>query len=264
MLIVGKSIIGDIRPNVEGKTFYIPENIFYALPATEKQFTGNLPTGTFVTIPKDLIVGVHWINTNKRVDLDLSVIGASGKIGWDSAYRTGDRTVLFSGDMTDAPKPNGASELFYMKQAQKEPRILMLNYYNFVKGDEIETKIIVAHEKPDYFQKNYMVDINNMLAFATVNITKKQNVLGLIINVGGENRVYFANVSIGCSITARNNEISAHARNYLVRSATNPIDFRKLLESAGANVVSEKPKGDYIDLSPEALTKTTFMDLLNG
>ncbi|MCP4156841.1 MAG: hypothetical protein GY757_54515, partial [bacterium] len=41
--IVLASIVGSIRENVIGKRFFIPPNIHYALPATEKQFTGHLP-----------------------------------------------------------------------------------------------------------------------------------------------------------------------------------------------------------------------------
>ena len=112
--IVSASIADDIRKNVNGKTFYIPANIHYALPATEKQFTGHLPTGSWVSVPEDLIVGIHWTNTKKRrIDLDLSIIGVSGKIGWDASYRSKERDILFSGDVTDAPAPRGASELFY-------------------------------------------------------------------------------------------------------------------------------------------------------
>ena len=48
--VVSDSIVNDIRSNVEGKTIYIPENVNYALPATEKQFTGYLPTGSYVSV----------------------------------------------------------------------------------------------------------------------------------------------------------------------------------------------------------------------
>jgi hypothetical protein len=38
--IVLASAADDIRKNVNGKTFYIPANVHYPLPATEKQFIG--------------------------------------------------------------------------------------------------------------------------------------------------------------------------------------------------------------------------------
>jgi len=261
--VVLASISDHIKPNVEDKAIYIPSHVHYALPATEKQFTGHLPTGSYVSVPHDVIVGIHWTNTNKRVDLDLSVIGTSGKIGWDAAYRSTDMKVLFSGDITDAPAPNGATELFYFKQGVQEPRILFTNYFNFTKGDEVETKILVAQEKPENFGQNYVVDINHIVAAAVTTISKKQNVLGLIVNVEGENRVYFANVSIGKSITSGQNQQSTMVREYFTNSLINGgLYLDQILKSAGANIVRDRPSTEYIDLSPQALNKTTMIDLL--
>lgn len=262
--IVSASIADDIRENVDGKTIFIPVNVHYALPATEKQFTGHLPTGSWVSVPEDLIVGIHWTNTKKRrIDLDLSIIGVSGKIGWDAGYRSKKRNVLFSGDVTDAPAPYGASELFYIKKGLPEPKILIANYYNFQADDPVDCKILTAHENPKRFGKNYMIDVNNLVAAANIKISRRQNILGLIINIDGENRIYFANVSIGNSITSSKNENSMHARHYLIGSTVNSISFRKILSMAGATVVNRIPEGEFLNLSPEMLNKDTFMDLIN-
>lgn len=263
--MVSASIVEDLVDNVAGETIYIPENVHYALPATEKQFTGFLPTGSYVFVPEDMIFGIHWFNTKKHVDLDLSMVSADGKVGWDSFYRSPQGNVLFSGDITNAPKPKGASELFYIKKSKdQEPNILMVNYYNFCADDEVEMKLLVAHEKAEKFGKNYMVDVGNIIASANLNISKKQNVLGLSTSVNGENRFYFANVSIGSSITSRNDVKTTHARKFLVKSLVDSLDFRELLTSAGADVVSEKPEEEeFLDLSPTALNKTTFIDLLS-
>ena len=60
----------------------------YALPATEKQFTGDLPSGTSIRVPKDMVFGIHWENVPGHwVDLDLSVTSPfTGKVGWDGNY----------------------------------------------------------------------------------------------------------------------------------------------------------------------------------
>lgn len=261
------SITENMRENVSGKTFYIPEHIGYALPATEKQFTGHLPTGSYVTVPEDLIVGIHWWNSDKRVDLDLSVIGESGKIGWDAKYRDSKNTVLFSGDITDAPQPDGATELFYIKKDVEEPKILMVNYYNFEKDNQVRTKIIVASESPENFTSNYVVNPNNMIASAEINITKKQSVLGLVTKVNGMNRVYFANISIGNSISSGKNSNSTHARKFLLEKMVNSIDLKMMLERAGATVVNKKPDKEiedqeFVDLSPTCLDKMTLVRLI--
>ncbi len=255
------SIAKDLRRNVEGRHIYIPVGVSYAIPATEKQFTGNFPTGSSIAAPDDLIVGIHWTNTRKRVDLDLSVIGESGKTGWDASYRSKDKEVLFSGDVTDAPPPNGATELFYLSTSPREAKILMLNYYNRASDDEVEAKLLVANEKPNQFGKNYMVNPNNILAMTTINVSRKQNVLGLVANHQDGNRVYFANISIGNSISASQNSHSSDARNYLVQSCINPLDLGDLLTQAGAIVTHKNAGNKCINLSPEQLTKTSIIDL---
>ena len=255
------SIAKDLRRNVEGRHIYIPAGVSYAIPATEKQFTGNFPTGSSIAAPDNLIVGIHWTNTRKRVDLDLSVIGESGKTGWDASYRSKDKEVLFSGDVTDAPSPHGATELFYLGTSPREAKILMLNYYNRASGDEVEAKLLVANEKPNQFGKNYMVNPNNILATATISVSSKQNVLGLVSNQRDGNRVYFANVSIGNSISARKNSYSSDARNYLVQNCINSLDLGEILTRAGARVTNKEINDKCINLSPERLTKTSFIDL---
>jgi len=260
--VVVNSIADDVRKNVDGKDFYIPSTVNYALPATEKQFTGNLPTGSYVTVPEDLIFGIHWTNTQRSIDLDLSLVSIEGKIGWDGGYRTEGKNILFSGDVTNAPKPKGASELFYIKKGEPSIRVLMVNYFNYEDDDPVQCKIIVGQEKVSKFGKNYMLNPNKIIASTNINISKKQNVLGLVANVDGENRAYFANVSIGNSITSSMNANSERTRQYMISSLINSLSLKDILVMAGANVAEEKPEDDFIDLSPEALDKSTIIDVI--
>lgn len=258
------SIVEDL--DVKGKTIYIPDFINYALPATEKMFTGNLPTGSYVTVPKDLIVGIHWTNTAQRgrVDLDLSTLSVDGKIGWDRNYRNGNNTVLFSGDITDAPRPKGASELFYIKEGSKNDQIMYVNDFNWREDSPVEAKIIVAQDVPKNFGRDYMVDPNKIIASVPIVITQKSNTLGLITKVGKENRFYFSSTSIGNNISSGYDEHADKAREYFANSLIDSIDFKDILERAGAKIVNEKPeKKKFIDLSPEALDKTTIINLIN-
>jgi hypothetical protein len=93
------------------------------------------PSWSYVTVPKDMIFGVHWTDVSNqnsqsrlnhcRIDLDLSLVAENEKFGWDAMYRSGDGDIMFSGDMTSAPAPNGATELFYIKK-QKAITALVL------------------------------------------------------------------------------------------------------------------------------------------
>jgi hypothetical protein len=279
---VVNAIAEDIKTKVNGKVIYIPSSVHYALPATEKQFLGNIPANSYVSIPNDMVVGIHWFNTgneennkknrydyygygddNGRVDLDLSMLSLNSKYGWDGYYRSSNRDIMFSGDVTSAPKPNGASEFFYLRHVTDEAKTLYANYFNF-RTEGVNCKLIIASEKVGNLGNNYMVNVNNIIATANINLTKKQNLLGLIIGVDGENRFYFSNTSIGDSITTRSNDVSVMVNKFMENSCHNIIEFADVLEKAGATVVSERPENgeEFIDLSPEVLDKNTFIKLL--
>lgn len=261
--IILDSIVKDVAKNVKGKKIYIPDYIHYSLPATEKQFTGNFPPGTYVSIPKDMIVGVHWQNTEgHRIDLDLSVISPTkGKIGWDSSHKTDGGDIMFSGDMIDARKPKGATELFYVRRQSKEALILFVNYYNFEEKIEVPFKIIVAQEKAENFKKNYMVNPNNIIAVSNSKINQKEKILGLLVTTSDECRFYFTETYIGNSITSSNSKVAENSRKYLFGFYEKSIDLKSILIKANAEIVDEKENAD-IDLSPEELEKDSILNLL--
>lgn len=258
--IVYASLLESLRPQVEGKQIFIPPHVSYALPGTEKQFAGPFPFGSYVASTDDTVFGIHWFNTgDRRIDLDLSLLSTDGKIGWDAKYR--DETALFSGDQTDAPPPKGATELFYVKKGIA-PHLVMCNYYNFSALHPVDAKIIVAKEAPKNFTENYMVDVNHVVAKAEISVTRKQTILGLVLALNDQTRFYFGNVSIGCGISAATTGPTGHARQYLTDRFSTALDFTQALQSAGAIVVSERPDHeDYVDLSPENLTKGSIISL---
>ena len=256
--IVYDSIVKDLRTKVEGKTVRIPKGVNYALPATQKQFLGNIPSGTYVEVPENIVVGIHWYNLKDyRVDLDLSMANFEGKFGWDGAYRSNDKKCLFSGDITDAPKPNGASEIFYMDKSLEGEYLVSVNYYNFYEDSPVDFKFFVAHEKVTNLGKNYMVDVNNILCSATVTMGREEKTVGMISG----NRIIFSDISVSKSITSSFDENSNFVLSALRTKLLNPISFNKLIKDAGARVVTKSDNFD-IDLRPESLTKTSFLELL--
>lgn len=261
--IVTDSIVEDVKKNVKGKKIYIPKYVNYALPATEKQYIGYFPSGTYITIPKDMIIGINWNNLeSRRIDLDLSLESLEhGKVGWDSSYRTGDRKTLFSGDITDASGKNGATELFYVGRQDEDKLILFLNYYNFDENSEVPFKIIVASENVKDFGENYMVNPNNLLSTVGSKINKRQKMLGLVVTNEKENRFYFTETNIGNNITAINKDYTEYIREYLFKFNQDSINLKDILEEAGAKLVEKKDRAD-IDLSPENLEKDSILELI--
>jgi len=259
--IVTQHIIGDINKKIEGKKIYIPDYIKYTLPATEKMFTGNFPSGSHVIIPNNMVFGIHWNNVkHNRIDLDLSTINAYTKFGWDSNYRNEDRTILFSGDMTDA-QGEGASELFYVKKQENTALIMFVNYYNFDADIEIPFKILAAKENAKNFEKNYTVNPNNVMAIANSTINQKQKILGLVVITENESKFYFTETYLGKSITSSKSEFVAHSRRYLFDFYSNTISLNDILERSGAVMVLNNTECDT-DLSPEKLERDSIIKLL--
>jgi len=258
------SLVEDIAKNVKGKKIFIPDYITYALPATEKQFTGDFPSGTCVKVKEDMVAGIHWTNLdNRRVDLDLSLISLEhGKIGWDSSFRTNTRNVMFTGDLVDAPKPNGASELFYLKGDTQETQLMMLNYFNYSSEHPVPFKIIVANEKVKDFDKHYIVNPNNVKTVCKTKIDVKEKIIGLLISDKEGCKFYFSEVGMGNVRNSSGKDYVKHSRNYLRDFYTNTINLNEVLVEAGAVIVEDKEECD-IDLSPESLEKGTIIKLIS-
>lgn len=259
-----KSIVADLEPVVDGKKVFIPAGVKYALPATEKQFTGNVPTGSYVEVPEDMVVGIHWENVKySRIDLDLSISNNMGKIGWDASYRDNSNDIQFSGDITDAPAPNGASELFHVGSTARGSWLMNLNYYNFMDDTPVPFKIVVGSESRAIMDKNHTIDPNNLVAFSNSEIDVKQKTLGIIVADEESSRFYFAETGFQNSISSRNNEAAEQARKYLLNYYNNSIVLNDVLTMAGAEIVDEMAE-DVIDLSLETIDKTTVVNMLTN
>jgi hypothetical protein len=207
--------------------------------------------------------GIHWNDVDhERIDLDLSIINLDGeKFGWDGSYRDTDRTILFSGDMTSAPKPDGATELFYVQRQLQATFLLNVNYFNHSEYIEVPFSIMVAKEKLDNLEQNYMINPNNIVAVTNSKMREKQKVLGIIDITADGCKFYFSEFNIGRSITAHSNEYTKNSIKYLVSSYTNSISFNDILVKAGAIISNDKGECD-IDLSLEKLEKDTIINLI--
>ncbi len=288
--VILNSIAKDLK-HLKGKEFYIPENVTYALPATEKQFVGSIPSGTSITIPDNMIFGVYWENVavpekhkserdegyrgyygendthggKRRIDLDLHANALNGgQIGWNSSYRTGSGSAMFSGDITDAP--NGATELIYMNNKYDDTILLTLNYYNFDENLPVPFKLMVAEEKPTgRFQGRretpYMVDPNNLRCSVKSVIDVKQKSIGFGTVKDGECKFYFTDNALGNSIAVKGYKYIELARDYMAKFATTQVTFNEVLDLVGAKIVTE-PTKKSIDLSLESLETDTFINLL--
>lgn len=309
---IRRHLAGRLESKVKDKTVYIPSNVSYAAPTSEKQFVGNIPSGSYVTTPRlnDMVYGVRWANlplgkqnagkryygeTNpneERVDLDLKQMNESAMFGWDASYRSQGGRILFSGDMTDAPLPQGATELFYVgKNYKKGAFLVTLNMFTSNSCD-VPFEFVIASAPTGFSdtRSNYVLDPNSIIEKANMVIEKdkRQKALGLVV-VDDNIKFYFGGFDMGTSgsgfySTARLDNISKGTFHYLVTYNDIQVRLADLLRDAGAKFV-DKPmistktteiaeNGDEIvvlkdipvdiDLSLNSVSKDIIINIFEG
>jgi hypothetical protein len=241
------------RFNLTDKKFFLPFDVEYALPTSEKMFVGNIPTGTKF-YGKQLAVGVYWENKWGAHDLDLSGLNIGGKIGWNASYKQGKDELLYSGDITDAP--NGAVEYLYAQNGLNEPTLVKNNVYS---GEgNCEYKIIVG--KGDQIDYNYMMNPNNLFVETKCQSVQRQTILGLIIPEKERQCFVILNFGAGASRVSGNSEISVTATKALFQQWNNPITFRELIKELGGEIVNKSEEADF-DFTLNNLQKDSFINV---
>ena len=242
--------------NLQGKKIYIPKNIGYALPISEKSFVGNIPVGTSFYGNK-LAVGVYWRNDWGAVDLDISGLNIGGKVGWDSAYNMEDE-LYYSGDITYAP--NGAVEYLYANEGLSEPTLVINNVYEGNK--DCKYKLIIG--KGDKISVPYMMNPNNLFVDLTTKSAAKQTILGMFMPVSAEKQQFIViNKAFGNRNISSNNPITNKALAAFYEKWTHQLSLIKVLKELGATIVTTQKgrKNADVDLSLEVLEKDTIINL---
>lgn len=267
-----KSIAKNIEDKVKGKKVFIPEGVLYPIPSSEKTFKGGLPEGTRFDLNGCPLVGVHWYNLetkdlsdyDKSVDLDLSTIDLTGKkIGWDRFYRV-DNTISFSGDLTDAPKPKGATEFIKINKDSEYLGLLLLNNYRRISVENgIPFSVLVGQSK-EYVENRIFKPEYKVFDYSMA-IGTKMETLGLLYVSKEEERNCFY-IYNGSTISNRTAILGKNTQTQIIDlknqiSMLDKISLNKVFELAGAEFVETAEEAE-INLSPNALNKTTIIELL--
>lgn len=274
-------ISNTIKQKIGNNKIYIPKNIVYVAPVSEKKFVDGIPELSYIKIENSLNIGVHWENvvSNEQeinTDLDLKLVGIDSMFGWDAEYRE-KNDILFTGDLTVAPiKRGGATEAFLISN-NKSAKLLMLNNYtnrcdvdyklmieDVNMSEEIKTKFIdcksgVYKEQDDKerFKANTIFDLNKTLtlnskigycAFSQKNI-----------GVYKDNKFYFTGSQIGQGATTiRKDYIDTYLK-ATQNEAENHLSINELLK----DYLVEDKKDAQIDLSLDNITSDTFINLFS-
>lgn len=249
------------RINGKGKAVFMPKNIEYALPTSEKMFIGNIPMGTKF-YGDSLAVGIYWENSWGAYDLDLSGLNIGGKVGWDSYYQDEAEGLSYSGDLTDAV--NGAVEFLHTENGYKITPTLVLNNV-FEGSDDSEYKIVIGDDVE--VDREYMMNPNKIVAEIKTSSVQRNTILGMIMSEDKELKSFtLLNFGAGVARVSGHGEITDLATKALFQQWKNPLTLKKVLLELGFdiyhNIVDEKQqlKIDF-NLEIDRITKTTFIEL---
>ena len=240
------------RIKLSNKSIFLPKDIEFSLPTSEKMFVGNIPTGTKF-YASQMAVGVYWMNGWGAHDLDLSGLNIGGKIGWNTQYNQNDQ-LLYSGDMTIAP--NGAVEYLHALHGLNSPTLILNNVYS---GNYDCGYKIVIGEGHD-LSRNFMMNPENIKFEQRCKSVQKQTILGIMIPEKTRQSFVVLNFGSSNARVSGNSKLTDVATKALYQQWANPYKLRDMLVHLNANIV-DNPKDADFDLSIDGLQKNTFVDL---
>ena len=250
------SIKKDIGKNIKSKRFYIPDGIMYAVPTSEKNFVDNIPMFTRYRMDKNSIIGIYWTNTDtSRVDLDLHYNSKDIHVGWNT-YNSNEK-IVFTGDITNAPKPEGATEAFYIRENLKDD-FAVIEISNFAGKPDTFELFIAGDPNKEIFDREKIINSKELaFKFTGLTITDQTQCLGIIDSQEDYRDFIFTNVSSGFNRTPVRGEHKNIMLNAMRSAAKNRLFLNDLIVKLGGEITLDKEKADY-DLSINSLTKDSF------
>ena len=291
-----KAIYSDLalqlNGNFAGKTFIIPDGIDYALPTSEKDFTGDIPNGTTLKLPRQdaLIMAVCW---DVQCDIDLSILDSAGrKIGWNGALKAADGrkcNTLFSGDMTCLdPATNKASEAFYIEGTGYSGTLKVNLFYRAgmaPQNEPLPFKFVIAKTRKlsSYrLPENYgaAIDPKDVIAQFNMNFMpgQKELTLGTFKCDNEGSCVFTFNSGVGNSanVSRNNAKIETMRRSIAETKTISEPKLTEFIEVCSGEIVTpgtysciqaeddaEKGYRTVVDLTLEKLSKDTFFKLFD-
>lgn len=270
------SVAEDVRPAVEGKKVFLPDDVDYAAPTSEKRFIGGVPFNTSFSLGKEVVIGVHWVNVDgERTDLDLHYNSAKYQYGWDTQFEHDeyrrDRVFLFSGDMTDAPAElGGATEAFWFGEGIKDDlgSIDLDNYTNWELSDGssavVPYKLVLGPADSGQIDKDYLVNCHKAKLNVQESITGPSDFLGFLeADEEGNKKFWFAKSRFGNTIVSRYDKNKEAVISATKTSFHSCLKLHDVLERAGAVFEKGEDEAWDIDLSLDKVTKDTFLSLFS-
>src|SRR5574343_440480 len=169
---------------------------------------------------------------------------------------------MFSGYMTNVPRPNFASEFFYIENKSDLQKFLLF-VNNFTHNPNVEAEIVIAKTKltNELYKQDYLIHPDNIIFKIGILLDSDQLILGLIEH----NRFYFYQTKTKNIIVSSENETNKMLRSAMIDYAKTNVSLNELLENSGINIIYDEiaDMSNVIDLRVNSLTKTTLIDLMD-
>jgi len=242
------------RINGNGRKVYIPANIDYALPTSEKSFIGNVPALTKFR-GKSLNVGIYWTDDMGANDLDLSAVSSDGnKVGWNGRYHDNDGAVIYSGDMTTAQ--NGAVEYLRFSKGCSD----MMVYLNVYSGKPQSDYHVIVGDSPDKVTRPYMMNPNHLILNALRTTKNNQSVLGVVSETPDGVEFTVSEFDLNASSVSRGDANALNMLSALRERNKYRISLSSMLSVLGY-VVTTDENGADVNLGIDNLSKDAIMAL---
>lgn len=246
------SLVSSLSKKATTVTF--PKGINLTLPTSEKAFIGNIPFGSWVDTDVDTIVGINWREEDGLRDLDLSASLLNGeRIGWNSKFYTGDKTMVYSGDMTSA-NPE-ATELFYCQNGAMDS-VIKTNLYSGENGSEYNFFIAkVPGYRAQRSRHTEMINPNDIVYTTKLKMDQSEMTNGIFV----DGKFIFTNLASGRARVSQNNPLMIKYMEHMKATSDCYLDAHKVLLDAGFVSVSGVHTGE-LDLSN--FDKSSLIELL--
>lgn len=258
LILIANSIREDLKDKVEGKKFLLSKYVQYAVPTSEKNFIGNIPMCSKISATDNFSFGIHWFNLpNNRVDLDLHAESKNIHIGWNCDLRNS--VATHTGDVTNAPLPNGGAEAVYFKdQFINDTAVITIN--NYTSADNVTTNLFFNWFNDDkVLNKDSILDINSdTLYIKDFVIEDDEMMLGFIrANEEGKKDFIFYSSRLGDRIVFKYDTVMDNIASAINSTIDNRLMLEDLIGMCGGLITDSPEEADY-NLDETNLVKDSF------
>lgn len=255
------SVLSAIKKKYDftGMKFYIPKNQKIGMPTSEKNFIGDIPFGSSITMDKKFNFGIYWQGrSNQHIDFDLSFAEDSGEVAsWDNDYNIED-SLYFSGDMTSLNENGFASEVFAVKDSSisgfftntlfSNSGITPYEYTFFISSYNKDNVNIIDNGDKIYLSGKSSLDESNSETIAYLQ----------------DNTVYFISNGFGTGRVA-NYSLINNMREFYANKLNNMMTLNKLIPYLNGKVIEEYRESEdndniiNLDLTNITIEKVTSL-----